>query len=259
MIRLLRNQGMEQRYHNEVVGFNNRMTDIHAAIGRVQLGKLAGWTEQRRANAAYLNEQPPRCRDPAGGHGRQARLPPVHDPRPGRQGHLRGEAVRAGRRLRGLLPDPGAPAAVLRPGTGPAVRQRDSRRGGDSRCRCIRRCPTSDLETVVAAVNRSPASRRRTCVRRLIGLGRWGATMPACWGSSTGLNWSRAPTPAGDPLSVARQVAVYDQRRRIDRAWDRLRVVSVPTAFHHEMAMELAGRRPRTDREAAGRDQRESA
>ena len=46
--RLLRNQGMEQRYRNEVVGLNNRMTDIHAAIGRVQLGHLSEWTEQRR-------------------------------------------------------------------------------------------------------------------------------------------------------------------------------------------------------------------
>ncbi len=55
MIRLLRNQGMEKRYHNEVAGLNNRMTDIHAAIGRVQLGKLAGWTKQRRENAAFLD------------------------------------------------------------------------------------------------------------------------------------------------------------------------------------------------------------
>lgn len=56
LVRLLRNQGMEQRYRNEVIGFNTRMTDIHAAIGRVQLGKLAGWTAQRQANAAFLTE-----------------------------------------------------------------------------------------------------------------------------------------------------------------------------------------------------------
>ena len=56
MVRLLRNQGMERRYENEVVGFNARMTDVHAAIGRVQLGKLDGWTERRRANAAFLDE-----------------------------------------------------------------------------------------------------------------------------------------------------------------------------------------------------------
>ncbi|GAA2235080.1 DegT/DnrJ/EryC1/StrS family aminotransferase [Rarobacter faecitabidus] len=55
-VRLLRNQGMERQYANELVGFNARMTDIHAAIGRVQLGKVGGWTEQRQANAAYLNE-----------------------------------------------------------------------------------------------------------------------------------------------------------------------------------------------------------
>jgi perosamine synthetase len=55
-VQLLRNQGMERRYENEVVGFNTRMTDLHAAIGRVQLGKLAGWTKQRQANAAFLDE-----------------------------------------------------------------------------------------------------------------------------------------------------------------------------------------------------------
>lgn len=55
-VRLLRNQGMEARYHNEIIGFNARMTDLHAAIGRVQLTKLAGWTAARQANAAFLNE-----------------------------------------------------------------------------------------------------------------------------------------------------------------------------------------------------------
>jgi dTDP-4-amino-4,6-dideoxygalactose transaminase len=55
-VRLLRNQGMERQYANELVGFNARMTDIHAAIGRVQLTKVGGWTEQRRANARFLDE-----------------------------------------------------------------------------------------------------------------------------------------------------------------------------------------------------------
>ena len=54
--RLLRNQGMEKRYENEIVGFNTRMTDIHAAIGRVQLTKLARWTAQRRSNAKFLDQ-----------------------------------------------------------------------------------------------------------------------------------------------------------------------------------------------------------
>ncbi|KGJ81774.1 aminotransferase DegT [Cryobacterium roopkundense] len=55
-MRLLRNQGMERQYENELVGFNARMTNIHAAIGRVQLTKIWGWTEQRRQNAAFLSE-----------------------------------------------------------------------------------------------------------------------------------------------------------------------------------------------------------
>ena len=54
-IRLYRNQGMLQQYHNEVVGLNNRMTDIHAAIGRVQLTKVAAWTKARQENAAFLS------------------------------------------------------------------------------------------------------------------------------------------------------------------------------------------------------------
>lgn len=53
-LRLLRNQGMETQYQNELVGFNNRMTDLHAAIGRVQLTKIMGWTKQRQDNAAFL-------------------------------------------------------------------------------------------------------------------------------------------------------------------------------------------------------------
>ena len=53
-LRLLRNQGMETQYANEVIGYNARMTDIHAAIGRVQLTKVDAWTAQRQANAAVL-------------------------------------------------------------------------------------------------------------------------------------------------------------------------------------------------------------
>jgi dTDP-4-amino-4,6-dideoxygalactose transaminase len=56
-LRLLRNQGMEQRYANEIVGANMRLTDVAAAIGRVQLSQLAGWTEQRRANAKFLDSR----------------------------------------------------------------------------------------------------------------------------------------------------------------------------------------------------------
>jgi dTDP-4-amino-4,6-dideoxygalactose transaminase len=55
LVKLYRNQGMEKQYENEVVGFNARMTDIHAAIGRVQLTKVDAWTATRQSNAAFLD------------------------------------------------------------------------------------------------------------------------------------------------------------------------------------------------------------
>ena len=55
LMRLYRNQGMMRQYENEVVGFNCRMTDIHAAIGRVQLTKVDAWTKTRQENAAFLS------------------------------------------------------------------------------------------------------------------------------------------------------------------------------------------------------------
>ncbi len=57
--RLLRNQGMEKRYQNELVGFNLRMTDIHAAIGIEQLKKIEKRTEIRIRNANFMNSRLP--------------------------------------------------------------------------------------------------------------------------------------------------------------------------------------------------------
>ena len=55
LMRLYRNQGMQRQYENEVVGFNARMTDISAAIGRVQLTRIGDWTKRRQENAAFLS------------------------------------------------------------------------------------------------------------------------------------------------------------------------------------------------------------
>ncbi|UDY22538.1 DegT/DnrJ/EryC1/StrS family aminotransferase [Nocardioides sp. Kera G14] len=49
--RLLRNQGMERRYENELIGLNYRMTDVAAALGRIQLTKLPAMNSARRAIA----------------------------------------------------------------------------------------------------------------------------------------------------------------------------------------------------------------
>jgi perosamine synthetase len=53
-VRLLRQHGMRARYAYETLGFNFRMTDLHAAIARVQLRRLDELTARRRANAAAL-------------------------------------------------------------------------------------------------------------------------------------------------------------------------------------------------------------
>jgi perosamine synthetase len=53
--RLLRNHGMPRRYRHELLGYNYRLSDLHAAIGLAQIGRLDEFTARRRANAAYLN------------------------------------------------------------------------------------------------------------------------------------------------------------------------------------------------------------
>ena len=55
-IRLYRNQGMRERYHHEILGYNFRMTDIAAAIGLVQLDKLERNTARRQAVARRYDE-----------------------------------------------------------------------------------------------------------------------------------------------------------------------------------------------------------
>ena len=53
--RVLRNHGMRRRYYHDELGYNLRMTDVHAAIGLAQLGKLAGFNAKRRENAAFYD------------------------------------------------------------------------------------------------------------------------------------------------------------------------------------------------------------
>lgn len=56
-VRLLREHGMKVRYHHDVVGYNFRMTDIHASIGLAQLPKLPGNNERRRTIAARYDAE----------------------------------------------------------------------------------------------------------------------------------------------------------------------------------------------------------
>jgi perosamine synthetase len=54
-LRRLRSQEEDDRLHT--VGFNARMPEISAAIGRAQLARLAAFTFARRSNAAVLDER----------------------------------------------------------------------------------------------------------------------------------------------------------------------------------------------------------
>jgi perosamine synthetase len=55
-LRLYRNQGMRARYQFEILGFNFRLTDLAAAVGLAQFGKLARNTARRQAIAARYDE-----------------------------------------------------------------------------------------------------------------------------------------------------------------------------------------------------------
>lgn len=55
--RMIRNHGSAKRYQHEILGHNLRLTDVQAAVGRVQLAKVDGWNAQRQANAAYLTQR----------------------------------------------------------------------------------------------------------------------------------------------------------------------------------------------------------
>ena len=55
-VKLLRNQGMLEKYKNQIAGYNNRMSDIHAALGRVQLRRIEEFTIKRNEIAqTYIN------------------------------------------------------------------------------------------------------------------------------------------------------------------------------------------------------------
>ncbi len=54
--KLLRAHGSRVRYYHDILGYNFRMSDLHAAVGLAQLRKLERFNQQRRENAAFLNQ-----------------------------------------------------------------------------------------------------------------------------------------------------------------------------------------------------------
>jgi dTDP-4-amino-4,6-dideoxygalactose transaminase len=56
-VRIMRNQGNEDKYYHLVLGYNNRMDTLQAAVLRVKLKYLDTWNNKRRENAGYYNQQ----------------------------------------------------------------------------------------------------------------------------------------------------------------------------------------------------------
>ncbi|MDH3682718.1 MAG: DegT/DnrJ/EryC1/StrS family aminotransferase [Acidimicrobiia bacterium] len=56
-LRILRNQGQRDRYDYAFVGHNYRMTELQAALGVAQMGRMSELIEQRRINATELTER----------------------------------------------------------------------------------------------------------------------------------------------------------------------------------------------------------
>ena len=55
-VRRLRDHGRSDKYTHEVVGYNMRFNEIQAAVGRIQLAELPGYTERRRSRARRYTE-----------------------------------------------------------------------------------------------------------------------------------------------------------------------------------------------------------
>jgi dTDP-4-amino-4,6-dideoxygalactose transaminase len=54
-VRLLRAHGSKVRYYHDILGYNFRLTDLHAAVGLAQLRKLEQFNAARQRNAEFLN------------------------------------------------------------------------------------------------------------------------------------------------------------------------------------------------------------
>ena len=156
------------------------MTDIHAAIGRVQLTKVDAWTAQRRRRTPRSSTRTSSgVVVPPVADGRRARLPPVHDPR--RRG------PRRLRRARCKTSTRSAAASTTRSRTTGCRRSRRTRRAStcprpsaprarSSRCPVHPSLTQGDLERIVDRRERRRRGGRLMAALRagLLGVGMMG-------------------------------------------------------------------------------------
>ena len=62
-LRMLRNHGMQPKYHHSIVGGNFRLDALQAALLRVKLRHVASYSEKRRQLASYYTEALARLKD----------------------------------------------------------------------------------------------------------------------------------------------------------------------------------------------------
>ncbi|WP_216726721.1 DegT/DnrJ/EryC1/StrS family aminotransferase [Hymenobacter siberiensis] len=55
-VQVLRNYGSQQKYYNEVVGYNSRLDELQGALLRVKLPHLPEWTSQRQQVAVWYDQ-----------------------------------------------------------------------------------------------------------------------------------------------------------------------------------------------------------
>lgn len=60
-VRVMRNYGSQQRYYNEVKGFNARIDELQAGLLSVKLKHLEQWTAERRRIASWYMEELANC------------------------------------------------------------------------------------------------------------------------------------------------------------------------------------------------------
>ncbi|MFZ4545084.1 MAG: DegT/DnrJ/EryC1/StrS family aminotransferase [Saprospiraceae bacterium] len=60
-VRVMRNYGSQQRYYNEIKGFNARIDELQAGLLSVKLKHIAKWTAERRQIASWYFEELDSC------------------------------------------------------------------------------------------------------------------------------------------------------------------------------------------------------